>query len=52
MEENNMRSMIGSTFGDNKLNKSTELNDSMSIKNQSQDEYTRKIKNIGGNQSE
>lgn len=47
-----MRSMSPSNFGDNKLNKSTELNDSMSIKNQSQDEYTRKIKNIGGNQSE
>jgi len=48
MEENTMRGMIKSDFGDNKLDKSTELNESMSIANQSQDEYTRKIRNLGG----
>lgn len=48
-EINNMRPMMKSDFKDTKLDKSTELNNNMTIKNSSQDEYTRKIKNIGGN---
>jgi len=48
-EINNTRPMMKSDFKDNKLDKSRELNNNMTIKNSSQDEYTRIIKNIGGN---
>lgn len=48
---NTTRSMTTDSFGDSKLDKSKELNSSMSVdKNVSGDEYTRKIRNItGGN---
>lgn len=52
MEENKMRSMMKSTYGDVKLDKSEELNESMSVNNSSQDEYTRKLHNIGGSENE
>lgn len=47
-EQNNMRKMTKSDFGDRKADKSSEINSSMSIKPTSPDQYTRKIKNIGG----
>ena len=40
-------------FGDNKLDKSGELNESMTIAPSGKDEYTRTIHNVkGGNTSE
>ena len=49
-EENNMREMMKDTYSDTKVDKSNELNDSMTITNTGADEYTKKIMNIGGNQ--
>lgn len=46
--KNETRGMMKSSYGDEKMDKSTELNESMSISNSSADEYTRKIMNIGG----
>lgn len=46
--KNTTRSMMNGSYGDNKMDKSKELSDTMSIKPTSQDEYTRKINNIGG----
>lgn len=52
-EINTMKSMMKSTYGDDKLNKVNELNESMTIDtNKGEDEYTRKIKNIGGRTDE
>lgn len=50
MEENTnqMHEMMSDSFGDNKFDKSMELNDSMSISGQAPDEYTKTIKNLGG----
>lgn len=48
----NMRSMMSSSFGDEKMNKSKELNSNMSISNNTPDEYTRKIQSLGGNANE
>ena len=48
-ESNQMKNFLGgSGFGDNKLSKDNELNESMSIKPQSPDEYENKIKNVTG----
>ena len=46
---NNMKDFLTGTNGDSKLSKTSELTPDMSINAQSADEYTRKIKNIGGN---
>lgn len=46
---NNMKEFLNGTNGDSKLSKITELTPDMSISAQAADEYTRKIKNIGGN---
>ncbi len=46
---NNMKEFLTVNNGDSKLSKQTELTTEMSISAQSPDEYTRKIKNIGGN---
>lgn len=46
--KNSMKGMMKSNYGDNKLDKSDELNSSMSISNKVSDEYTRTIHNIGG----
>lgn len=51
-ESQKTRSMMSSSFGDEKMNKSKELNSSMSIANSSPDEYTRKIQSLGGKASE
>lgn len=46
---NNMKDFLTGTNGDSKLSKTSELTPDMSISAQGADEYTRKIKNIGGN---
>ena len=46
---NNMKDFLSGTNGDSKLTKQAELTPDMSISAQGADEYTRKIKNIGGN---
>ena len=46
---NNMKEFLTGTNGDSKLSKTSELTPDMSISAQAADEYTRKIKNIGGN---
>ena len=45
---NNMKEFLTGTNGDSKLSKTSELTPEMSISAQGADEYTRKIKNIGG----
>lgn len=45
---NNTRELVKTHEGDNKLDKSTELNETMTIAPSGQDEYENKIKNIGG----
>ena len=46
---NQIKDFLTGTNGDSKLSKTAELTPEMSIRAQSADEYTRKIKNIGGN---
>ena len=49
-EKNKMKSIMTTTYQDNKLNKVNELNESMTINNsQGPDSYGSKIKNLGGN---
>ena len=45
---NENKSFMHSTYEDNKLSKSKELNARMSIESTSSDEYTNKLKNIKG----
>lgn len=45
----NMKEFLTGTNGDSKLSKQSELTTDMTISAQGADEYTRKIKNIGGN---
>ncbi|QOI69195.1 hypothetical protein KNV64_gp19 [Staphylococcus phage vB_SauP_EBHT] len=46
-EGNNMRSMMGTSFEDSRLNKRTELNENMSIDvNKSEDEYGVQIHSL------
>lgn len=45
---NQMKDFLTGTNGDSKLSKTAELTPEMSISAQGADEYTRKIKNIGG----
>lgn len=45
---NTMKEFLSGTNGDTKLSKTAELTPEMSISAQGADEYTRKIKNIGG----
>lgn len=47
-EKNQTRSMMKTDYGDEKLDKSDELNETMSIKHSEPDKYTKQIKNIGG----
>ena len=46
---NNMKEFLTGNNGDSKLSKQAELTTDMSISAQGADEYTRKIKNMGGN---
>ena len=50
-QKNNTRSFMKGTYQDNKLDKSSELNDSMSIDERSRDEYEQKLHNLGGTQN-
>ena len=45
---NQMKDFLTGTNGDSKLSKTSELTSDMTISAQAADEYTRKIKNIGG----
>ena len=45
---NENKSFMQSTYEDNKLSKSKELNANMSIESTAADEYTNKLKNIKG----
>ena len=45
---NENKSFMHSTYEDNKLSKSRELNANMSIESTAADEYTNKLKNIKG----
>lgn len=45
---NQMKDFLAGTNGDSKLSKTAELTPEMTINAQGADEYTRKIKNIGG----
>lgn len=45
---NRMKDFLTGTNGDTKLSKTAELTPEMSISSQGPDEYTTKIKNIGG----
>lgn len=49
--KNSMRGMMKSDYNDNKMDKSSELNSSMTIKESSQDEYTRKLHTLGGSEN-
>lgn len=49
-ETNETRSMMKGNYNDHRLDKSNELNDDMTIKETGQDEYEKKIHNIGGNE--
>lgn len=46
--ENETRSMMRTDFGFQKADKSKELNNSMTISEQSRDEYESTLHNIGG----
>ena len=45
---NDNRSMMKGTYQDTKLDKSNELNETMSIQEQAPDEYEKKLHNLGG----
>lgn len=47
-QKNETRSMIKRDYSDVKLDKSNELNDSMTINEASRDEYEKTLHNIGG----
>lgn len=47
-QTNDNRSMMKTSYGDQKLDKSNELNDSMTINESSRDEYESTLHNIGG----
>lgn len=47
--KNQIKDFLTGTNGDSKLSKQSELTTDMGIRAQGPDEYTRKIKNIGGN---
>ena len=50
-QTNETRSMMKGSYQDNKLDKSNELNDSMTINEQSRDEYEQTLHSIGGTQN-
>ncbi len=47
-QKNETRSMMKTSFNDQKLDKSNELNESMTINESSRDEYESTLHNIGG----
>lgn len=46
--ENENRSMMKTDYGDEKVDKSNELNETMTISEQSRDEYEQAAHNLGG----
>ena len=50
-QKNETRSFMKGTYQDNKLDKSSELNDSMTINESSRDEYEQKLHDLGGTQN-
>ena len=49
-QTNETRSMMKGSYQDNKLDKSNELNESMTIKETSKDEYEQTLHTLGGNE--
>ena len=49
-QTNDTRSMMKGTYQDHKLDKSNELNESMTINEQSKDEYEQTLHTLGGNE--
>lgn len=49
-QQNTPKEFMSSSFGDNKADKTNELNDSMTIVETNKDEYSQTIHNIGGNE--
>ena len=47
-QTNETRSMMKGTYQDNKLDKSNELNDAMTINEASRDEYESQLHSLGG----
>lgn len=47
-QTNETRSMMKTNYQDTKLDKSNELNDSMTLNEGSRDEYEKTLHNIGG----
>ena len=47
-QKNETRSMMKGSYNDHKLDKSAELNDSMTINEGSRDEFEQTLHNIGG----
>ena len=47
-QTNETRSMMKGSYNDNRLDKSNELNDSMTLNDGSRDEYEKTLHNIGG----
>lgn len=47
-QKNETRGMMKSSYGDAKMDKSNELNDSMTLNEGSRDEYESTLHNIGG----
>lgn len=47
---NETRSMMKGNYKDHRLDKTNELNENMTIKETSKDEYEKQIHTIGGNQ--
>jgi len=45
---NETRSMMKGTYKDTKMDKSNELNESMTVNEDSRDEYEKTLHNIGG----
>lgn len=49
-QKNTTRSMMSGNYGDNKMDKSNELNDSMTINEGSRDEFESTLHTLGGKQ--
>ena len=47
-QKNETRSMMKGSYNDHRLDKSNELNDSMSINENSRDEYENTLHSLGG----
>lgn len=47
-EKNQNRSMMKNDYGDSKIDKSNELNETMTISEQSRDEFESEIHSLGG----